>query len=183
MGQAINNFSSNKYTVKFCGMPLIDSMEYKPYLFEEYISSVTIPDVTINVYGSNYPQIVQNHPHTEGNRDLQDLTITFIMNETCENFYYLYKIMLETRYGQTMSKKNIDGIPCVWKNIVDVIEVGFLDNKFFETSKLLFKNAILRQIGSLQLGFMDSKTVTFTTTWKYQYIDFEKNENYDGGVR
>lgn len=170
---SINKFNKNKFLVRFSDFPNLTDISFDTHIFNNYIKTFNIPDISMTMLSSTYLHKRQLHPNTKGSRDLQTITIEFIIDEEMKNWFVMYAWLVETRHGLTSGKKSLIQEELVRLNCVDAIEIISLDNNNNVKSKLKFKHCILSNIGSLQLQYGVSEEATFVCTFEYEEIDIE----------
>src|SRR5574344_561336 len=95
----INNSNNNKFIVRFSNFPNFTGKKLNMNNLNQYLESVTVPDVSVPILHSIYLHEDQKHPSSIGARDLQTITMTFQVDEARKNWYAFYAWAMYMRYG------------------------------------------------------------------------------------
>lgn len=169
----INNSNNNKFIVRFSNFPNFSGHRLNMNNLNQYLESITIPDISIPMLSSIYNHERQLHPATIGQRDLQTLTITFQVDEARKNWYAFYSWMWFMRHGQTCGKTNLKGEELVRMDCIDTIEVINLTNNNEVVSKLKFGHCILNNVSSAEFTCQSSELSKFTVTFEVETVDLD----------
>jgi hypothetical protein len=169
----INNSNNNKFIVRFSNFPNFTGHRLNMNNLNQYLESITIPDISIPMLSSIYNHERQLHPATIGQRDLQTLTITFQVDEARKNWYAFYSWMWYMRHGQTCGKTNLKGEELVRMDCIDTIEVINLTNNGEVVSKLKFGHCILNNVSSTEFTCQSSELSKFTVTFEVETVDLD----------
>ena len=169
----INNSNNNKFYVRFSNFPNFTGRKINMNLFNQYLESVTVPDLSIQMLHSMYLHDDQKHPASIGKRDLQTLTMTFQVDEARKNWYAFYCWLWYMRHGQTCGKKSLIGEELLRYDCIDTIEVINLTNNNEVVSKLKFGHCILNNISSMELTCQTSELSKFTVTFEVETLDLD----------
>ena len=85
--QDINNFNKHKWICRFSNMVDFTVLELDTTVLDNYIRTVNIPDLSVNMLTSEFQHERQLHPDPRGARDLQTINMEFKMDEEGKNFY------------------------------------------------------------------------------------------------
>ena len=139
----INNSNGNKFIVRFSNFPNFTGKKLNVNnLLNQYLESVTVPDISIPMLNSMYMHERQLHPASIGARDLQTITMTFQIDECRKNWYAFYSWMWYMRHGQTCGKKSLIGEELLRFDCIDTIELINLSNNNEVISKMKFSLCI-----------------------------------------
>ena len=83
----INNSNNNKFIVRFSNFPNFTGVKLNMNNLNQYLESVTVPDISIPMLTSMYEHERQLHPNPIGQRELQTITMTFQVDECRKNFF------------------------------------------------------------------------------------------------
>ena len=169
----INNSNNNKFVVRFSNFPNFTGKKINMNLINQYLESITVPDISIPMLNTIYMEERQLHPATIGSRDLQTITMTFQVDEYRKNWYAFYAWMWYMRHGQTCGKKNLLGEELVRFDCIDVIEVINLTNNNEIVSKLKFGHCILNNVSSVEFTNQSSELSKFTVTFEVETLDLD----------
>lgn len=178
----INQFSNNKFAIKFSNIVNMTDKELDVHVLNNYIKGVTIPNFSIPMLETKYLHERQLHPNPIGARDLQTINVEFILDERLRNYYLLQSWIYYMRYGKTCGKTTLKGDELLRMDCIDAIEVLSLNNDNKIISKMKFKHAIITDIGNLNLMYGSADVVTFAATFNYETIELllEDTEDIDG---
>lgn len=178
----INQFSNNKFVVRFSNLVNMTGHELDIHILNNYIKSVNIPNFSIPMLETKYLHERQLHPNPIGARDLQTINIEFILDERMANYYLLESWIYFMRYGKSCGKTNLDGKELLRMDCIDAIEVVSLNNDGKIISKMKFNHAIISDLGNFNLQYGSSDIVTFAATFHYETIELllENTEDIDG---
>jgi len=175
-----NNFRNDKWILTFSNIPTVKD-RHDLRLFDNYIKSLTLPDY-------NMGQIISNgefgfdirHPQAGMliNRDLSQLQVEFKLSEDMQNYLYLFKWMLELKYGQ-LDNGNYQGK--IRDYNIKAMHLHLLDNQKRTTAIIKFTNAFLLTLSSMPLTFGTSDEVTFTCNFSYEEITYTQKDPMTGG--
>lgn len=177
----INAFSSDKFSVLFSNIPTVNQYGDLRFVYQNYIKSLTIPDMNIEMFQSHFQGSVINHPVTPDNKDYSDLLIEFKLDENFLNYYNLFEVVQEIRYGKI--RKTVPSLvrDTAFKKdsllrlyTIKSINLLLLDNER-KTQKILeFTECFPHSISTISLEYGKSEEVNFTVNFKYQEV-FLKN--------
>lgn len=169
----INNSNNNKFIVRFSNFPNFTGKKLNMNNLNQYLESVTVPDISIQMLHSMYLHEDQRHPVSIGKRDLQTLTMTFQVDEARKNWYAFYAWMWFMRHGQSCGKKSLKGEELLRFDCIDTIEVINLSNNNEVVSKLKFQHCILNNVSSAEFTCQTSELSKFTVTFEVESIDLD----------
>lgn len=169
----INNSNNNKFIVRFSNFPNFTGTKLNMNNLNQYLESVTVPDVSIPILHSVYLHEDQKHPSPIGARELQTVTMTFQVDEARKNWYAFYSWLWYMRYGETCGKKSLAGEELLRMDCIDTIEVINLTNNNEVISKLKFGHCILSNISSAEFTCQASELSKFTVTFEVETIDLD----------
>lgn len=169
----INNSNNNKFIVRFSNFPNFTGHKLNMNNLNQYLESITIPDMTIPILHSMYQHEDQRHPNPIGQRELQSITLTFQVDEARKNWYAFYSWLWYMRHGQTCGKKSLIGEELLRYDCIDVIEVINLTNNNEIVSKLKFGHCILTNISSSEFTCQSSEIGKFTVTFEVETLDLD----------
>lgn len=169
----INNSNNNKFIVRFSNFPNFTGKKLNMNNLNQYLESVTVPDISIQMLHSMYLHEDQRHPASIGKRDLQTLTMTFQVDEARKNWYAFYAWMWFMRHGQSCGKKSLKGEELLRFDCIDTIEVINLSNNNEVVSKLKFQHCILNNVSSAEFTCQTSELSKFTVTFEVESIDLD----------
>ena len=178
----INQFTNNKFVVRFTNLVNMTEFELDEHILNNYIKSITVPNISIPMLESKFMHERQLHPNPIGARELQTVNIEFIMDERMRNYYLLYSWIYYMRYGRTCGKKSLKGDELLRMDCIDAIEFVSLNNDNKIISKMKFKHAIITDIGSWNGTYGSAEVVTFSATFNYETVELllEDTEDIDG---
>lgn len=172
----INNYNKNKWKVRFSNIPNMTGQKIDIHVLNNYVREFNVPDITIPMLTSITGHERQLHPNTIGSRDLQTINIAFTIDEHMYNYWLLYTWLYQMRHGKTLpDRTNLDGVPLVRMDCIDVIELCLLDNDKKIISKMKFHHCILNNMGALDLKYSDSELGTMVCTFEVENVSFEVN--------
>lgn len=170
----INNSNSNKFIVRFSNFPNFTGIKLNVNnLLNQYLESITVPDISIPMLTSIYEHERQLHPSPIGQRDLQTITMTFQVDECRKNWYAFYSWIWYMRHGMTCGKKSLIGEELLRYDCIDTIELINLNNKNEVISKMKFGHCILSNLGSAEFNCQQSELSKFTVTFEIETIDLD----------
>lgn len=178
----INQFSNNKFVIRFSNLVNMTGEELDSHVLNNYIKNVSIPNFNIPMLDTKYLHERQLHPNPIGSRDLQTINIEFILDEHMKNYYLLQSWIFYMRFGRTCGKTNLKGDELLRMDCVDAIEIVSLNNDNKIISKMKFKHAIISDLGALSLSYGSSDVISYTATFHYETIELllEDTEDVDG---
>lgn len=171
--QDINTYNKNKYQVRFSNFPNFTGKDVDMNIFNLYLETFTIPDISIAMLKSVYMHETQNHPASIGARELQTVTLTFQCDENMKNWYAFYSWIWYMRHGMSCGKKSLDGEELLRMDCIDVIEILHCNNNGEVISKMKFEHCILNNLSSMELNCQTSEIGKFTVTMEVQSIDMD----------
>lgn len=169
----INTYNSNKYQLRFSNFPNFTGKPIDMNIFNNYIQSLTIPDLSIPMLQSIYIQERQIHPNPIGKRDLQTIMMTFLVDETQKNWYAFRSWVYYMRHGQTCGKKDLNDNELLRLDCIDKIEVLNFDNTGTPISKMTFSNCFITNVSSIELNFSTSEISKFTVTFDIENMNLD----------
>lgn len=170
----INNSNGNKFIVRFSNFPNFTGKKLNVNnLLNQYLESVTVPDISIPMLNSMYMHERQLHPASIGARDLQTITMTFQIDECRKNWYAFYSWMWYMRHGQTCGKKSLIGEELLRFDCIDTIELINLSNNNEVISKMKFSHCILNNLSSAEFTCQNSELSKFTVTFEIETLDLD----------
>ena len=170
----INNSNGNKFIVRFSNFPNFTGKKLNVNnLLNQYLESVTVPDISISMLSSMYMHERQLHPASIGARDLQTITMTFQVDEARKNWHAFYAWMWYMRHGQTCGKKSLIGEELLRFDCIDTIELINLSNNNEVLSKMKFGHCILSNLGSAEFNCQTSELSNFTVTFEIETLDLD----------
>lgn len=170
---SINDFNKNKFVVRFSNLVNFTGIDLDPHILDNYVRSVSIPDLSIPMLTSMYMHERQLHPNPIGARELQSITVEFKLDEELKNFYYFYCWIDAMRHGETCGKKSLKGEELLRMDCIDAIEIVSLNNDNKIQSKMKFKHAILTNLQNVTLEYGTSDICTFACTFDYETIELQ----------
>lgn len=176
---SINEFNKNKFLVRFSNLVNFTGLEMDNHVLDNYVHSVSVPDLSIPMLVSFYGHERQIHPNPIGARDLQRITVEFKLDEEMKNYFLFQKWIEHMRYGDTCGKKSLKGEELLRMDCIDAIEIVSLDNDNQIKSKMKFKHAIIVDLATLNLEYGNSDICTFTCTFDYETIELLLNNTED----
>ena len=169
----INNSNNNKFIVRFSNFPNFTGKKLNMNNLNQYLESVTVPDVSVPILHSIYLHEDQKHPSPIGARELQTITMTFQVDEARKNWYAFYAWAMYMRYGYPCGKKSLNGEELLRFDCIDTIEVINLSNNNEVISKLKFGHCILSNISSAEFTCQTSELSKFTVTFEVETLDLD----------
>lgn len=169
----INNSNNNKFYVRFSNFPNFTGYKFNLNNLNQYLISVTVPDLAIQTLKSTYLHENQLHPASIGARDFQAITMSFQVDEARKNWFAFYSWLMYMRYGKTCGKRSLVGEELLRYDCIDTIEVINLTNNNDIISKLKFGHCILNNISSTEFNCQTSELSTFTVTFEVETVDFD----------
>lgn len=170
----INNSNGNKFIVRFSNFPNFTGKKLNVNnLLNQYLESVTVPDISIPMLNTVYMHERQLHPASIGARDLQTITMTFQVDECRKNWYAFYSWMWYMRHGQTCGKKSLIGEELLRYDCIDTIELINLNNNGEVISKMKFGHCMLNNLSSAEFTCQNSELSKFTVTFEIETLDLD----------
>lgn len=169
----INTYNKNKYQIRFSNFPNFTGKTIDMNIFNLFLETFTVPDISIPMLKSVYMHENQLHPATLGARELQTITMTFQCDENLKNWYAFYSWIWFMRHGMSCGKKNLIGEELVRMDCIDVIEILHCNNNNEIISKMKFEHCILNNLSSMELNCQTSEIGKFTATFDVQSIDMD----------
>lgn len=170
---SINTYNKNKYQIRFSNFPNFTNKKIDMNIFNLYMQSFTIPDISIPMLNTVYMHERQLHPASIGDRDLQTIMITFQIDEEQRNWYAFYSWIWFMRHGMPCGKTNLDDEELLRMDCIDTIEVIHCNNNGEVISKMKFQHCILNNLSSLEMNIQTSEIGTFTATFEVESIDLD----------
>ena len=182
--QHINDFTNNKFEVRFSNIVNMTNFELDSHILDNYVKNVSVPDLSIPMLDSRYKHERQLHPNPIGARELQTMNIEFILDEHMCNYFLFYSWIYWMRFGEPCGKTNLKGQELLRMDCVDAIELVSLSNNNKIMSKMKFKHAIPTTLSNLSLQYGSAEQVTFVVTFEYEIIDLmlENTEDITGST-
>lgn len=169
----INDFHKNKFIVRFSNMPNMTGYDdIDIHVFNNYIKSVNIPDLSIPMLYSTTGQYRQLHPSPIGSRDLQTVTVEFKIDEHMFNYWVLSSWLYMMRYGQTCGKKSLKNEELLRLDCIDVMEICLLDNDGRVISKIKFKHCIINNLSTIDLKYGSADLGSMIATFEVEELEF-----------
>lgn len=126
----INNYQKNKFKVILTNWPNgTDLKTLNMSVFNNYIRSFAIPDLSINIMTTTNVLQTQIHPVATGNKDFQLITIEFAIDEYMQNWYAAYMLLICTKFNISLGKTNAKNEEVLRENVIDCIELQSLDTE------------------------------------------------------
>lgn len=171
--QSINIFNKNKWQVRFSNMCDFTELDLDSHILDNYVKTVNIPDLTVNMLTSEFGHARQIHPDPRGARDLQTINIEFIMDEEGKNFYYFWMWLINMRAGNAIGKKNLKGEALLRLDQIDCIEICLLNNNKVMVSKMKFFDCIPTNLSSMSLETGQKNLASFVITFDYENMSLQ----------
>lgn len=169
---SVNNYNNSQFRVVFNEWPNLTGKKLPSYVFDNNVRSVTIPDVSIPVLTSQTGHVRQIHPSPIGYRDLNNILITFKVDDQLLN-YYAAKCWIDgSRIGKRKSNEMLPG-DYLHYNRIETLEIHNLNNVGQVVSKMIFNNVFLTNISNLTLQYGQADNSEFTCTFDYMKCTFE----------
>lgn len=175
----INDFSNNKFIVRFSNLVNMTNYDLDTHILDNYVRNVSVPDLSIPMLTSLYQHERQLHPNPIGARDLQTINIEFQLDENMQNYYLFYCWIYWMRFGESCGKTNLKGEELLRMDCIDAIEVVSLNNNNKIISKMKFKHAIINNLAQLSLQYGTSDVVSFVATFDYENIELQLENTED----
>lgn len=169
----INNFNKNKWICRFSNMVDFTDLELDTTVLDNYIRTVNIPDLSVNMLTSEFQHERQLHPDPRGARDLQTINMEFKMDEEGKNFYYFWCWLMSMRAGKPIGKKTALGEKLLRMDCIDAIEVCLLNNDKVMVSKMKFLHCIPTNLSALSLETGQAQEATFIVTFDYENMTLQ----------
>lgn len=175
----INDFSNNKFVIRFSHLVNFTGIELDTHILDNYVKNVHVPDLSIPMLTSLYGHQRQLHPNPIGARDLQTLTVEFMLDERMTNYYYFYAWIESMRYGKPIGRTNVAGEELLRLDATPTIEIVSLDNNNKIVSKMKFNHCIPNNLANLDLQYGVSDVVSFVVTFEYETIELQIENKED----
>lgn len=170
--QTVNNYNTNQFRFVFNTWPNLTGKKLNQSVFNNYVRSITIPDITIPMLTTQIGHVNQFHPAPVGYRQLNKISIVFAIDDKLLN-YFAAKCWLDgSRTGIRKENKNFPD-DFLRYNRIETFEVHHLDNANNVVAKMLFRRMFLTDISNLTLASGDSKHAEFTCTFVYEECELE----------
>lgn len=169
---SVNNYSGNQFDVVFNTWPNLTGKKLEQYVFTNNVRSVTIPDVNIPMLDTQIGHIRQIHPAPIGYRQLNNIMITFKVDDHLLN-YYAAKCWIDgSRTGERKSNNTFPD-DFLRYNRIETLEIRNKDNTGKVVSKMIFKRVFLTNLSNLTLQYGQSENSEFTCTFDYEECEFK----------
>lgn len=169
---SVNNYNNSQFRIRFNEWPNLTGKKLPNFIFDNNVRSITIPDVNIPMLDTQLGHIRQIHPAPIGYRQLNNIIVTFRVDDQLLN-YYAAKCWIDgSRTGKTKSNKTHHDDYLHFNRIEDM-EVSNLDNTGKVVSRMIFKRVFLTNISNLTLQYGQSENSEFTCTFDYEECVFE----------
>lgn len=176
---SINDFNKNKYVLRFSNLVNFTGYELDTHILDNYVRSVTVPDLSIPMLTSMYMHERQLHPNPIGARELQTMTVEFKLDEEFKNYFLFYSWIQAMRYGEPCGKTSLKGEELLRMDCIDAIELVSLNNDNKIQSKMKFKHAIISNLANLNLEYGTADICTFTCTFEYETLELQLQNTED----
>lgn len=169
----INTFNKNKFKILLSNFPNLTKYKWDIHIFNNYLKSFQIPDLSIPMLTSVFGHDRQLHPSPIGSRDLQTITVEFQIDEEFKNFNAAYQWLFQMRNGMLSDRTDLQKSALLRLDSIDEIQIITYNNNKEPVSKFSFIQCILNNISSLPLDYSQAEIGTFTCTFEYEKINFE----------
>lgn len=177
MTKYINYFSGDKFKLSFSNIPSFDGERVETSVFNDYIKTLTVPEMSLGLLTSLFGHTRQIHPNTIGSRELGTVNVEMILDEELYNWWVAYKWLYHTRHGLKTDKLSLKGEELVRNNCVEVFEVEMLNNDKEPISKLQFNRCFLNNISSVSLEYGNSDVKSIIMTFEVEELSFMRLVN------
>ena len=179
-GQFPNTYHGDKWRLTLSNLPTLSDMSEMRY-FDNYVQSCIIPPYSMGQIISTLPDGVDIR-HPEGgmrkNRDLGTLTINFVLSEDMYNYLLLFMWMMQLKYGVIDPAHN----DLFRKYSIKRLTLSMLDNQKRTVAEMSFTEALLTNLGSLDLNFGRTDEIIFSTEFSYQEIFYSVKNPMENGI-
>ena len=103
------------------------------------------------------------------NSELGDLSITFKLDETLLNYFFMASYVMNMRYGINDSK---DFDYRMKKNVIKKISISILDNQKNVCGYIHYDNCIPSSISGIEVNYYTADEIEFTVSFKFQEVHF-----------
>lgn len=162
----INTFHSGNFEVTISNLPTLPEMS-DMHMYHNFIRSVSLPGYNQGTYESQWRGEHYLNPLNHKNDNLGDLSITFRINESMMNYFYMAKYIMDIRYEVNDSKAKD---PRLKKNVIEAISIVMLDNQKNRIGKVEYNVCLPTSISGLDIDYTNSNEVDFTVTFKFQEL-------------
>lgn len=170
---AINDFNKDKWQVRFSNIPNMSNVNIDMHVVNNYVKTFQIPDMQVAMLTSIYGHHRQLHPNPKGARDLQTFNIEMKLDENGLNWFLFNSWATAMLTGKTVGRKSVTGEELLRMDSIDAVELVFLNNDNEITSKFVFKQCILTNLGAFQLEQGQSNLCTYVVTFDYEEVEYK----------
>lgn len=166
-----NNFTKNKYALVMSNFPNLSDIpddEVDLTVFSTKVQTVDIPNKTLTMLDSNFKYERQRHPDNTGAKEIQAITVDWILDDRLMNYALFDSWLNGTRYGRAARTREGFDRPLLRDNCIDRLDIYALDNANFPRAVFSFYRVFLTGLGNLNFQFGDASVVTFSTTFEYE---------------
>lgn len=159
----LNTLHQSNWKMGFSNLPTIEQSQM--YLYDNFVTSITLPNYDLQEEKSYFQNSVIRHPVTKANADLPQLQITFRTTEDFQNYYKLMLWSMQIKYGRPENWTD-----AIRNYTIKAINLYLLDNQKREKCIVTFTNCFMSSISSIGLTHGSSDECLFTASFTYEEI-------------
>jgi hypothetical protein len=163
----INDFHNSNFRVTLSNFPGLNDSDL--HIFHNNIRSIQLPGFTLETFITK--NMGKDHLHNMGSRqndNLGDLSITYKLSESLLNYFHIANYIESVKH-----QKNISNVPKQKDNNIGSIIVELLSNQKTPVCRIHYKDVVLSGIDGLALDYTNGAVMTFTSTMKFEQMQFE----------
>ena len=168
-----NTLQQDKVKVAFSNIPSLVQDKVETKIYDEYIRSVVLPDMTCEFVNQNFKNTSTKSPNSRANDVLTDITFEFFATEDLLNYYHIYSYIKQLKYA----KLNQD-VSSVRFNTIKSIDLFILNNQNESIAKYKFTEAFPITVGQLSFDMGSSDDVVFPVSFMYEESKFYKKGEF-----
>jgi len=161
-----NTSRNSNFLVSISNIPGLTNHRAFKY-FDNYIRSVDLPDFSLDFVESVILDYTINHPISQKNNSLSEITLTFKLSEDLMNYFYAFRYIQSVRYG---NNENKDVSEKLVDDVINSVIVTALDNQQRPVAKIEYKNLFISNLSSLSLAYGEDMESEFSISLKYENI-------------
>lgn len=168
----LNNLNTDKFRAIFSNIPVpstrLDKLEMG--VFDNFVRTVTLPDITIETVQSEFKQITIKNPISKFNNDLSPISIDLVCDEDMENYRTLFEWMQELRLGNALQNEST-----LRESTIKSLRIILKDNQDRSGPTFVLNDLLLVNLSALNLVFGSSEQTIFTATFQCNYYTIERS--------
>lgn len=165
-----NVAKADKWRFAIGDMPSAEGEKVDLRLFDQYITTFTLPDMTVDNISSFFAGREMMNMNPNRNQGLFPFTITMKVSEGFENYWWFMKWWYQLRRG---SVENRNGVPAPYMNFITHCTAWLLDTQKRERLRIRLLDVCLTSISSLTMVSGTSEELDFTISLTAQDLEFD----------